>query len=91
MTDLNGGRSLFKIIKTAVCPHVATGCSGHEVKNLCVGGFQRLPLVEKKSWMARGLFRRYFCIHSTVHRLNNPCFSALKPGGADRDQKCLDN
>lgn len=90
-TDLNGVRSLFKIIKTAVCPHVATGCSGHEVKNLCVGGFQRLPLVEKESWMARGLFGRYFCIHSTVHRLNNPCFSALKPGGADRDQKCLDN
>ena len=91
MTDLNEVRSLFKIIKTAVCPHVATGCSGHHVKNLCVGGLQRLPLVEKGSWMVRGLFRRYLCIHSTVHWLSNPCFSALKPGRADRNQKCLDN
>ena len=91
MTDLNEVRSLFKIIKTAVCPHVATGCSGHQVKNLCVGGLQRLPRVEKGSWMVRGLFRRYLCIHSTVHWLSNPCFSALKPGRADRNQKCLDN
>lgn len=90
MTDLNGGRSLLKIIKTAVCPHVATGSSGHQVKNLSVGGFQAAT-GWKGSWMARGLFRRYLCIQSTVHRLSNPCFSALKPGGADRDQKCLDN